>query len=330
MGHDKFQHDGDEHSQTGERPHEAVVQITIDATDPVIANRRQGRGQKPDQQQPDEDDQKLEDDGDRDKRHGNSQDRQQDQNGQGKNRGVQQAREHDHDRSRDQEDRVDDRSRRQQPSMMKNLLITAGVSLVCGVIGAMGYAHFFGPKSEGSSSDQAQGESDSGSKNESGSKEKSTGGEGKESGKESNSRALTTNSIPGVSLTKDADMLEQQIKDLSRRVNNLRERVDGVTQPTDATPPALRTMQVKMSKLAHEMAEVSAVPAAFRHYDKRLETLKEELKTLRARIGPAQADSTGGRIPSLTPLAGIAAPASPTGGSKASKPTDQGASRPER
>ena len=33
--------------------------------------------------------------------------------------------------------------------MMKNLLITAGVALVCGVIGAMGYAYFFEPKSKG-------------------------------------------------------------------------------------------------------------------------------------------------------------------------------------
>ncbi len=330
MGHDKSQHDGDEHPQTGERPHEAVVQMTIDTTDPVIAHERQGRGQKPDQEQQDEYDQKLEDDGDRDRKHGNSQDREQNQNVRAKDRAGNRAQERDHDRSCDQEDRGDDRSRQQQPSMIKSLLITAGVALVCGVIGAMGYAHFFGPKPEGSRSDQSQGESDSGSKNESGSKEKSTGGENKASGKESNGRASTTNSIPGVSSTKDADMVKQQMKDLSRRVDNLRERVNGVTQPTDATPAVLRTMQVKMSKLAHEMAEVSALPVAYRHYDKRLETLKEELKTLRARIGPAQANSIGGRIPSLAPRAGIAAPASSTGGGKARKPTDQGTSHPIR
>ena len=243
-----------------------------------------------------------------DKKHGNSQDRPQDQNGRGKNRGGQEAPQHDADRGRDQERRGDDRSRQHQPSMMKNLLITAGVALVCGVIGAMGYAYFFGPKSKGSSSEGSQGKSDSSSKKESGSEEKSGGGESKQSGKESDAQASTTNSIPGVSSAKDADMLKQQIKDLSRRVDQLRERVDGVTQPTDATPLALRKMQIKMSELTHAMADVAAVPAAYRQYDNRLETLKEELKTLRERIDAAQADSIGGRIPILTPLAGIAAP----------------------
>ena len=63
-----------------------------------------------------------------------------------------------------------------------------------------------------------------------------------------------------------------------------------MTQPTDATPPLLRTMQIKMGEIAHQMAEVSALPAAYRQYDNRLETLKEELKTLRAHIEAAQAD----------------------------------------
>ena len=57
-----------------------------------------------------------------------------------------------------------------------------------------------------------------------------------------------------------------------------------MTLPTDATPPALRKMQIKMSELTHAMAEVAAVPAAYRQYDNRLETLKEEFKTLRERI----------------------------------------------
>ncbi len=193
--------------------------------------------------------------------------------------------------------------------MTKNLLITAGVALVCGVIGAMGFERFFGPKSEGSSSNHSQGKSGSGSKKESGSNEKSAGGESKESGKESNAQASTANSIPGVSSAKDADMLKQQIRDLSQRVNHLRESVDSVTRPSDETPPVLRMMQIKMSELAHEMAEVAVLPAAYRRYDNRLETLKEELKTLRARIEPAHADSIGGRIPGRpvllpTPAAG--------------------------
>ena len=103
---------------------------------------------------------------------------------------------------------ANDRSRQQQPSMTRSLLITAGVALVCGVIGAMGYAYFFGPKSKGSSSEGSQGKSDSSSKKESGSKEKAGGGESKQLGKESDAQASTTNLIPGVSSAKDAYMLK--------------------------------------------------------------------------------------------------------------------------
>ena len=67
--------------------------------------------------------------------------------------------------------------------MMKSFLITASVALVCGVIGAMGYAYFFGPKSKGSSSEESQGKSDSGSTKDSGPEKKSGSGESKESGK---------------------------------------------------------------------------------------------------------------------------------------------------
>ncbi len=125
-------------------------------------------------------------------------------------------------------------------------------------------------------------------------------------------------------------MLKQQIKELSQRVDHLRERVDGVTQPTDATPLALRRMQIKISELTHAMADVAALPAAYRQYDNRLKTVSDELQTLRERIDAAQADSIGGRIPVLAPPAGIAAPTSSPCGSKASSPKDQGPSRPEQ
>ncbi len=339
---DESQHQDDEHSETRERPLEASAPITIDTADSVIdrvVEHPSDRKLEPDATISVETTQVSESDllaatGVRtvfaDKKHGNSQDRSQDQNGRSKNRGGQEAPQHDADRGRDQEHRGDDRSRQQQPSMMKNLLITAGVALVCGVIGAMGYAYFFGPKSKGSSSEGSQGKSDSSSKKESGSKGNSGGGESKQSGKESEAQASTTNSIPGVSSSKDGDMLKQEIKDLSQRVDHLRERVDGVTQPTDATPLALRRMQIKMSALTHAMAEVAALPAAYRQYDNQLETLKDELKTLRERIDAAQADSIGGPVPVIAPLAGIAAPTSSPRGNKASSPKDQGTNRPEQ
>jgi hypothetical protein len=287
---DESRHQDDEHSETGEPPHEGPAPITIDTADPVIASVQQARGQKRGHHQQDEDDQELQNQGNRDEKQGNSQHSPQDQNGQSKNRGGQQARQHGGDRVHDQEDLGEDGSRQQQPSMTKSLLITAGVALVCGVIGAMSYAYFFGPKSSGRGSEESQSNGDSSPKKESGSKEKSGGGDSKQSGKESDAQASTANSIPGVSFAKGGDMLEQQIKDLSQRVDRLRERVDGVTQPTDATPPSLRMMQIKVSELAHEMAEVAALRAAHRQFDKRLEAFQEELKTLRARTEAPQAD----------------------------------------
>ena len=170
--------------------------------------------------------------------------------------------------------------------MMKNLLITAGVGLVCGVIGAMGYSYFFGPKSAGSTAKESQAKSDSGSTEESGPEKKSGSAESNDSGRGSNAQGSTTSSIPGVSPPNDADMLKQLITDLSRRVDHLRERVDSVTLPMDATLPALRKMQIKLSELTHAMAEVAALPAAHRQFDNQLEALKEELKTLRSASTP--------------------------------------------
>ena len=338
---DESQHQGDEDSQTGERPYEAPAPITIDTADPVIdkvVEHPADRKLHPDATISVETTQVSESDllaatGVRtvfaEKTQGNSQERPQGQNGRSKNRGGQQARQHDADRVQDQEDLGEDGSRQQQPSMMKNLLITAGVALVCGAIGAMGYSYFFGPKSKGSSSEGSQSKSDSSSKKESDPKEKPGGGESKESGKGSNAQAATKSSGPGLSPAKDADMLKQLITDLSQQVDNLRERVDGLTLPMDATPPALRKMQVKLSELTHAMAEVAALPAAHRQFDNQLEALKEELKTLRERIDAAQAHSIGDRRPGLTPLTGFAAPTASTDGSKAINRPEQGPSRPE-
>ena len=61
---------------------------------------------------------------------------------------------------RDEDDRGDrpDQAQPQprQPSMMTNLLVTAAVALISGVIGAMGYSQFFGPKPGESSSSQSK------------------------------------------------------------------------------------------------------------------------------------------------------------------------------
>ena len=330
-------HWGDEHSQVGKLSDEDPAPITIDTADPIIdevVEHPSDRKLHPDATISVETTQVSESDllaatGARTvfagKEQGNSRDRPQDKNGQSKNRGGKQ----DADRVQDKEDLGENESRQQRPSMMKNLLITAGVALVCGVIGAMGYSYFLGPKSAGSMSRESQGKSDSGPTKDSGPEKKSGNAESQALGKGSNAHASTSSSISGVSPANDAEMLKQLITDLSRRVDHLRERVDGATLPMDATPPALRKMQIKLSELTHAMAEVAALPAAHRQFDNQLEALKEELKTLRERIDAAQAHSIGGRIPGLTPVDGFAAPTSSRGGTNTGNPTDKGLSRPE-
>lgn len=236
---------------------------------------------------------------------------------QGRRRGDERAtdqdrdRERDRDRSRERDDHGErgeeagesdhddrpDRSRSTLPmSMTKSLMLMAGVALVCGVLGAVGYAYFFGPKDDGSGGSQDKNESAKGKQADSA---KKSGGGG--SSKPSNAQASTSSSIPGFSSADDADTLRKQIMDLMQRVDRMGERVDRMTRPKDETPPVLRTMQIKMGELAREMGEVASLPAQFRHYGNRLETLQEDLKTLRARIDSLSSAPSGGRMtPGMT------------------------------
>jgi hypothetical protein len=201
--------------------------------------------------------------------------------------------------------------------MIKHILITASVALICGVSGAMGYAYLFGPSSKDSSPDQSQAKSDPGSKKKSESTAKTGAGDKNQSGDDFRAQASTANSIPAVHSAQDAALIKQQYKDLSQRVDNLLERVEGVTRPIDQTPPVLRMMQIKMTKLAHEIADLAALPGSYREYDNRLEAFKDELSALRTRIETAHADPTTGRIAGV---ADRAAPALSSGGSDRSNP----------
>jgi hypothetical protein len=182
----------------------------------------------------------------------------------------------------DRDDRDEDQAGRgpsprpQQPSTMKHLAVTAGVALLCGVVGAMGYSHFFGPKSDESSTAK-----------EADAKKKSTGGGSgstADSDKELSSSAVSAATIPGFTASTDAVTLKRQIMDLMQRVDRLGERVDRMSRPKDETPPVLRTMQIKMGELARELDEVATLPARVRHLDNRLATFQEDLKILRARM----------------------------------------------
>ncbi len=194
-----------------------------------------------------------------------------------------------------------DQPQQQQPSMMKNLLMTAGVALICGVIGAAGYLYFLGAKPEESPSSQKKPDSESAKE---ATENKKSGFSGTESVMESNSRGAS--SIPGFTASVDADTLKKQIADLMQRVDGLSARVDRMTRPKDETPPVLHTMQIKMAELARVMDEVASLPAKVRYCDNRLETMQEEIKTLRSRIESL----TGGRVEGLNANLALPRPSS--------------------
>ena len=173
----------------------------------------------------------------------------------------------------------------QEPSMMKNLLMTAVVGLLSGVVGAAGYTHFFGAKPEESGSAEK--------KPATASKEAPEKGKSAFSGTQSvnESNARTASSIPGFTASDDADTLKKQIASLMERIDGLSGRIDQMSRPKDETPPVLHTMQIKMGELARVMDDVASLPAKVRHYDNRLESMQEEIKSLRSRIE----SSPGGR-----------------------------------
>ncbi len=199
------------------------------------------------------------------------------------------------DRARREDDGHDDKShgkadpQRSRPSKLKSLLTTAVVALICGVIGAAGYSHFFGPKPADDSAAKNKPDSKS---SQAASEKKKSSFSGTESVMESNSRGAS--SIPGFTASDDADTLKKQIADLMERVDGLSARIDRMSRPKDETPPVLHTMQIKMGELARLMDDVSSLPAKVRHYDNRVESLQEEIKTLRSRIESITSDRSEG------------------------------------
>jgi TolA-binding protein len=162
--------------------------------------------------------------------------------------------------------------------MANNFLMTAGVGLICGVVGAAGYFYFLGPKSN-DSAEPEQTESHSGKQAV---KKKKSEFSGTQTVMESNSHGAAW--IPGFTSQEDAETLKKQIANLVRRFDGLTERVDRMTRPKDETPPVLHTLQIKMEELARAMDEVSMLPAKVRRNDSRVETLREEIRTLRSRV----------------------------------------------
>ncbi len=119
----------------------------------------------------------------------------------------------------------------------------AAVGLVCGVLGAMGYLYFFGPKPGDASSSQSK--TDAGSNQESSSGGKSGGGSNTVSAKDSGTQASTSTSVPGLSSAQEASELKQQIRDLNQRINRLGEEVDRVEQLLSLAVPLLQRIAPK-------------------------------------------------------------------------------------
>jgi hypothetical protein len=124
-----------------------------------------------------------------------------------------------------------------QRSMMMNITISAAIALACGVIGAMGYSHFFGTNSEASSS-RSTTETGKGQ----GSAAKSQAGSGSSTGSAQQSSVQASNppSISGFSSAQEAEDLKQRLRNLNLKIDQLGEQVDRLQQLLSLTVPLLQ------------------------------------------------------------------------------------------
>ena len=176
-----------------------------------------------------------------------------------------------------------------QPSMINHVFMTAGIALVCGVIGAFGYSYFFGSKAKESSSYQSQAKSNSGSQQggaspKTGAKSGKTGSDGKSKSSDKNLTAGSSSAAPVVPTDRDLETQKQQIMGLTQRLGRLGERVDRLRLPKDATPPILRMMEVKFGELTRLLNELGTLPAEMQKHDIRLESLRQDFNVIRARF----------------------------------------------
>jgi hypothetical protein len=186
----------------------------------------------------------------------------------------------------------------QAPSIIRVLIFSSLVALVCGVVGGWGYSSFFSSKGDGKkSSDKhaaANASSDSSTKKRAGEAESS---------KESGGRSESGEEVPAPTRPGELDMLRKQIEDLAKRVDSLDERFDSLTLPRDQTSPEIRKLQVKVIDLAHAVERMGDPPPQFRHIEDRLEELQQQLKALQSQITGHQENATGSTAPAAKPSA---------------------------
>jgi hypothetical protein len=150
-------------------------------------------------------------------------------------------------RGRDQDDRgaVRGAARPQshKRSMMPNLLITAGVALMSGVIGAVGYSSLLGSKPGEPFSSRSK--TEGGSSQESSSSRKSGGGSDTGSANESSTQASTSSSSAGFGSAQQADELKQQIMNLNKRMDRIGEQIDRLQELLSLAVPLLQRLAPK-------------------------------------------------------------------------------------
>lgn len=197
----------------------------------------------------------------------------------------------------EQQNRATDASRvKSQPSLWRNVLISAGVALVAGMLGAGIILYFFAsPKS---TSNQSPTHEQSSSQKTAGPGKKSESkGSDKESDKGSGADETSQSGSaipPGFTLADDADSLRRQIEHLSERIDQLGHRLDAQSRPREAIPPDLRTLQIKVGDLTSTIEEIGNLPSRFRRLESRFEDLQQSMKTLRDQLSSSQDDGVTG------------------------------------
>src|SRR5262249_103260 len=136
-----------------------------------------------------------------------------------------------------------------RPASLTRMLTYSGLmALICGVVGAWGYAHFFlsAPEGKGASEKHAGSDTSSPSTESKSTESKSSASEGhKDSGGASSE---SSEELRGYSSSDDANTLRKHVEQLSARVDELSGRVDSLARPRDWVSPDIRQLQVKMGE----------------------------------------------------------------------------------
>lgn len=178
----------------------------------------------------------------------------------------------------------------------KMMLLTAVVAFVCGIGGAWAYAAFFGAsesdqKQEGMAKDKQSDKSGKSGGKSSDKQSKSAGDKSQGSG------GASAEEIPGFSSANDSETFKKELEHLAHRLDLLGGRIDRITTNEDETPPALHTMQRKMTDLERELFDVARLPSKISTLEQQLSNLRQELKMLSDRVSGNETPLTGDLAP---------------------------------